>query len=277
MNGLPGASAPIPLPEFPQRTGIYASTGGAGMRRFGIVKGDLDVDFASANPAALATRLLESCAVDPTGVLPKGFFRELSIGKRIECLLVLAAGGRDTALGFPFKCEGCGEEIELELTLLEISEMQHGADLTQSVGADIGGRQIVVRKPTGRDQEEWSRMKFIDERDSARGMMATLAELPELLEGIPPEELGAVEEALEKADPLVNFSCSVRCAECGVLNEHEIDLMETALGMLNRAQKQLIVAVHRLASHYHWSEQEIFAVPDRRRQQYLELIGATRK
>lgn len=275
MNGLPGQL--ITLPGFPQHIRLYASAGDVGLRRFGVFESDLDIDFASANRAALATSLLESCAVDPTGALSEGFFRELLIGKRIECLLVLAAGGRDAALGFPFKCEGCGEEIELELTLREISEMQHEADLTETVCVDIGGSRICFRKPTGRDQEEWSRMKFIDERDAARGMIATLVELSEPLEAIQYEELSAVEEVLEEADPLVNFSCNVSCGECGELNEHEIDLMETALGMLNRAQNQLIVAVHRLASHYHWSEQEIFAVPDWRRQQYLELIGAMRK
>ncbi len=276
MNGLPGTSALIPLPGFPRGIGPDVSAG-VGLRRFGIFEGDLDIDFASVNRAALATRLLESCAVDLTFVLPEGFLRELSIGKRIECLLVLGAGGPDSALGFPFKCAGCGEEIELELTLREISEMQHGADLTDTVGVDIGGRRIDFRKPTGRDQEMWSRMKFIDECDAARGMIATLAELSWPLEAIQTEELSAVEEVLEEADPLVNFSCSVSCGECGKLNKHEIDLMETALGMLNRAQNQLIVAVHRLASHYHWSEKEIFAVPDWRRQQYLELIGAMRK
>lgn len=276
MHGLLGTNALIQLPGFSQSIGPDVSVG-VGLRRFGIFEGDLDIDFASANRATLANSLFEACAVDPTGILSEGFFRELSIGKRIECLLVLAAGGRDAALGFPFKCEGCGEEIELELTLREISEMQHEADLTETVGVDIGGRRIYFRKPTGRDQEEWSRMKFIDERDAARGMIARLAELPGRLEAMKPEKLSAVEEALEEADPLVNFSCGVSCGECGDLNEHEIDLMETALGMLNRAQNQLIVSVHRLASHYHWSEQEIFAVPDWRRQRYCELIGAMRK
>jgi hypothetical protein len=66
----------------------------------------------------------------------------------------------------------------------------------------------------------------------------------------------------------------VECDICGRPNDHEIDLFETALEMLARAQRSLIVSAHRLASHYHWSEREIFAVPEWRRRQYLELIGA---
>ena len=277
MNALSAIGELIPLPGVPQRIGRDVSAGGVGLRRFGIFEDDLGIDFASANRAALVTRLLESCAVDPAGILPDSFFRELSIGKRIECLLVLAAGGPDTVLGFPFKCAGCGEEIELELTLREISEMQSEADLIEMVGVDIGGRQMEFHKPRGCDQEMWGKMIFSDERDAAAGMIGTFAALPGSFEALQPEELSAVEEALDEADPLVNFSCRVSCGECGELNEPEIDLTETALGMLNRTQSQLVVTVHRLASQYHWSEQEIFAIPDWRRQQYLKLTEAIRK
>jgi hypothetical protein len=277
MNALSGTGVLIPLPGFPQRIGRDVSAGGVGLRKFGIFEGDLCIDFVSANRAALVTRLLESCAVDPAGILPDSFFRELSIGKRIECLLVLAAGEPDVALGFPFKCAGCGEEIELELTLREISEMQGEADLIEMVSVDIGSRQMEFRKPTGCDQEIWGEMIFSDERDRAAGMIGTLAVLAGSFKALQPDELSAVEEALDEADPLVNFSCRVSCGECSELNEYETDLTETALGMLNRAQHQLVVTVHRLASHYHWSEQEIFAVPDWRQQQYLELTGAIRK
>jgi hypothetical protein len=277
MNALYGTGGLIPLPRCPQRIGRDVAASGVGLRKFGIFEGDLGLDFASPNRAALVTRLLEACAVDPAGNLPASFFSELSIGQRIECLLVLAAGEPDTAFGFPFKCAGCGEEIELELTLREISQIQGEADLIEMIGVDIGGRRMEFRKPTGRDQEMWGKMVFSDEHDAAAGMIGTLAALPGSLEALEPDELSAVEEGLDEADPLVNFSCRVSCGECGELNEHETDLTETALGMLNRAQKQLVITVHRLASHYHWSEQEIFAIPDWRRQQYLELTGAIKK
>lgn len=266
----------IPLPGFLQRIDPHMSAC-VWLRRFGIFESDLSIDFASAYRAALVTRLLESCTVDPEGILPDSFFLELAIGKRIECLLFLAAGGPDAALGFPLKCAGCGEEIELELTLSEISKMQGEADLTETVSVGIGGRQLKIRKPTGRDQEMWGMMSFRTERDAAVAMIDTLAELPESCETLQHDEFDVVEEALNEADPLVDFSCGVNCGECGELNEHVIDLTETALGMLKRAQNQLVVTVHRLASHYHWSEQQIFAVPDWRRQLYLELIGAKGK
>ncbi len=276
MNTLAVTSSLIPLPGFSLRIDPKVSTG-VRLRRFGIFEGDLSIDFASANRAALVTQLLESCAVDPMGILPDSFFLKLAIGKRVECLLLLAAGGPDTELRFLLKCVSCAEEIEFELKLHEISKMQGEADLMETIGVDIGGRRMKFRKPTGSDQEMWSKMFFNDEHDATVAMLGTLAELPGSLETIHPDELNVVEDVLTEVDPLVDFSCGVSCGECGELNEYEIDLTETALGMLNRAQNHLVVTIHRLASRYHWSEQEIFAVPDWRRQQYLELIGVTRK
>jgi hypothetical protein len=280
MSTLSGTSMLIPLPVFSPRTanGVFADS--AGLRQFGVFEGDLAVDFSSADRAALVTRLLELCVADPGQTLPDGFFRDLSIGKRIECLLVLAAGGPDTALGFPFKCMNCGEEIELELTLSEISAIQQEADCVETVGVDVQGGRLEFRKPTGRDQESWAAQGLNDELKTMAEFIGTLAVRPNMLDTlkiISSDELGVIEAAIEESDPLVDFNCNVNCGECGEWNDFPVDLTETALRMLNQAQDRLVVTIHRLAAHYHWSEKEIFAVPDRRRRQYLELIGTGRK
>lgn len=270
-----GTNQLIPLPEFPLR---YASGSsmrrGVGFRRFGIIEDDLRADFAATNRAALATRLLNVCAVDPDRVLPEDFFRELSVGKRIECLLVLALGGADDALRFPFKCFGCGEELELELTLAEIAALQSEADATVIVGVDVAGRRMKFRKLSGHDQEMLAGAVFSDEYEAATEIIGKLAVDPDALERLAARDVESIEEAMEAADPLVSFDCRVDCGECGQQNDHELDLFETALDMLRRTQRRLVLSVHRLASTYHWSEREIFAVPEWRRQQYLELIGA---
>ncbi len=249
----------------------------AGFRRFGTVEADLAIDFSTPNRATLVTKLLEVCTVDPDGALPDGFFRELSIVNRIECLLILAAGRLDAPLSLVFKCAGCGEDLEFELSVAELSELQREADLIETVGVRFKGRPIEFRKPRGRDQEAWAGMVFRDQRDAAAGMIGTLAVTPGLPENIKASIHTSVEEALDEADPLVNFTCSVSCGECGEPHEYPVDLTETALGLLDRTQRQLVYTVHRLASHYHWSEREIFVVPDWRRQEYLKHIGATRK
>ena len=270
-----GTNQLIPLPEFPLR---YASESsrrrGVGFRRFGIIEDDLRVDFAATNRAALATGLLNVCKVDPDRVLPEDFFRKLSVGKRIECLLVLALGGADDALRFPFKCFGCGEELELELTLAEIAALQSESDATEIIGVDVAGRWMKFRKLSGHDQEMLTRAAFSDEYEAATEIIGKLAVDPDALERLAARDIESIEEAMEAADPLVSFNCRVDCGECGQQNDHELDLFETALDILRRTQRRLVLSVHRLASTYHWNEREIFAVPEWRRQQYLELIGA---
>lgn len=265
----------IPAPGFPGSGRI--SPGGLAFRRFGTTAQDLAVDFDASNRAALVTRLLTLCTVDSSGALPTGFYGELSAGKRLEFLLALAAGGREPAVSLVFKCAGCDEEIELELELAEISELQREADETVAVTLELSGATHEFRKPRGADLEIWGDIVAVDDREAIVRMLETLAVEKEAVGCLSNSDLTAVESALDEADPLVNFVCRVGCGECGEENEFVVDLTETALETLRRAQFQLTVAVHRLASHYHWTEDEIFAVPDRRRRQYLELIAAGRR
>jgi hypothetical protein len=154
--------------------------------------------------------------------------------------------------------------------------MQGEADRTEVVEVSIDERSLVLRKPSGRDQEHWAAMTFRDETDAARAMIGTLAVDPEIADGLGANELGLIDAAMDEADPLVNFLCRIDCSECGSPNEFLIDLTAVALDMLSRLQQQLIVMVHKLASHYHWSEKEVFEVPHPRRKQYLDLIAAGR-
>ncbi len=269
-----GTKQLIPLPELSHLYGSDLSPSrDAGFRRFGIFKDDLGFDFGSPNRAAIATKLLDHCTVDPDRALPKDFYRDMSIGKRIECLIVLALGG-DDALRFPFKCSGCGEELELEMTIGEIAEMQREADGVENVSVELSRGRTDFRRVAGRDQEKLVNKVFLDDIDAAAEIISTIAVGPALLDGLDADDLERVEAAMADADPLVDFQCRIECGECGQLNDREIDLFETALDMLSRAQRRLVLSVHRLAAKYHWSEQEIFAVPEWRRRQYLELIGA---
>jgi hypothetical protein len=79
-------------------------------------------------------------------------------------------------------------------------------------------------------------------------------------------------QVLDDLDPLVNFSLAVTCPHCGLPSQPEIDLGAWALQILQRVQQRLIETVHRLACRYHWTEAEILALPEWRRDRYLALI-----
>lgn len=276
MSSVHSSTAIIPFPVLPPSLADRLPSVRAGMRRFGIYESDLTIDFADGNTSALVTRILGQCTVDPNVIVPEGFFRELSVGKRLEFLLVLAAGEERPVFHFPFYCEGCGQELEMELTLEEVAEIQQKADTLENIGVEIGGQVFSFRKPCGGDQENWAGMVFHDEGEAVRTMIGTLVDDPDITKKLGTEDFDLIEEAMDEADPLVNFQCRIGCSECGAENELRIDLCDVALGMLNRLQRQSIVMVHKLASHYHWSEKEIFDVPHWRRKEYLDLIATGR-
>ena len=164
----------------------------------------------------------------------------------------------------------------MELTLDEIAAIQSRADLIETVDVEVGKHSFLFRKPTGLDQENWANGDFRNGEEAARSMLAILADDPDQTEKLGDMDLDLIDEAMDDADPLVNFRCQIGCLECGAENEFLIDLCDVGLGMLSRLQQQLVVMVHKLASHYNWSEKEIFAVPHWRRTKYLDLIAAGR-
>lgn len=250
--------------------------GEVGLRRFGIVESDLAINFHAENSAALVTKLLEQCTVTSDAKLSTDFFRRLSIGKRLECLLTLAAGEKRMPFAFQFNCGGCNAELEIELTLDEIAAIQREADMIELVNVDVRGEPVAFRKPTGEDQQRWAATVLRDEKQATRAIVHSLAISSDRRIRLRAKDVDTIDEAMNDADPLVNFQCRVHCGECGEANEFFVDLCEVALDILARQQKQLIVFVHKLASHYHWSEREIFEIPHWRRIEYLNLIAAGR-
>ncbi len=62
------------------------------------------------------------------------------------------------------------------------------------------------------------------------------------------------------------------CPECGAANNVDLDPYR----VLARSSDELLRQVHQIATHYHWGEAEILAMPRMRRQRYLDLIDRDR-
>ena len=252
-----------------------------GLRPFGHHEVDLDVDFDRTPRPMLVTQLLERCTRSAgTDSIERNFLWDLPVGKRIECLFRVFASSVESEITIGLRCPdpACGEGSEVSISTEALAELQKDAYTKEHVEVSIGGDVVALRRPTGSDQLAWLESTFTDSDAARRAMVRTLvhhgdeavAARPEM---VPDDCLDGIEEAMEDNDPLVNFKLGVTCPGCEATSRLAIDLEALALRGLRSAQLRLLAAVHRLAAHYHWSEQQIFAVPVWRRAQYLRLIA----
>lgn len=239
-------------------------------RPFGITRDHMDVDFDRPGRPQLVTQLIRSC----TPGVSEDHVWALTVSRRIEALLHIAASGGAAALTLQLHCTGdtCGEPMEVELSREEILGMRPpGEDPpAEPIRITVDGTHYRFRKPTGNDQLSWLESSFTDEENARAAMIRTLCLDPGL--PITPQWIAAVDEGMRTADPLVHFTLTVSCPACGRESVFPVDLETLLLRRLRDAQKVLFDTVHRLASHYHWSESQVLDVPPHRRSYYLTRI-----
>jgi hypothetical protein len=273
------------LPAIPAETQARFEAGILFLRPFGQMAEDLEINFQGLRPE-VEVQILCGCTQDHQGKpCDRNLFWHLEVGKRTECLVTLAMLERHGHGTIELRCANpqCQQMLEIELSTSELASLQSGASATNAPvhPVQIGDDTVLIRKPTGLDQLQWLEQALTDESTLIRSMLTTLVsqEQQESLQRLwveQPDWVRATRQALSQVmtslDPLVNFSLSVACPECEAQAQYALDLGAWALRKLERTQKQLLRLVHRLASHYHWSEAEIFAIPPWRRQHYLALI-----
>ena len=265
----------VPFPPLPEWLPVDPAYRPVTLRAFGGDIGDLAVDFSGAGRPWLITSLLARCSQTSGGSpAPEQAIWDLPVSTRIAAIVWLAAAGQTRPLAWRVHCRyaDCGAEGELELGIDEIEALLAEAHLDQLVPVTIGSRTARLRRPTGGDQRQW-----LDTGADGLAIAAALLVEPSLetlsAEGITVDEMNAsIDRAMEEYDPLVDFHLDVGCPQCGRPTAHAPDLAAGALERLWVAQLHLIEQVHRLASHYHWTEDEIAKIPSWRRQAYLSCI-----
>ena len=269
-----------PFPNLPEVVKARYAVRDLALRPFGLYESDLNVDFDRTPRPVLVTHLIECCTRDAQKErVEQSLFWHLPVGKRIECLLTLLLSGTGSEIPVAFRCPNttCGERSEIEIAIEEVAALQEEAYAADRVEVPIENEVLALRRPTGSDQLVWLEGNFKDSGAAQRAMVRTL--LLSGAEGVDvhgdtlrDEWLDRIEDAMEEHDPLVNFKLRVKCPFCESDHLVTIDLEELSLRRLRQAQLRLLASVHRLAAHYHWSEQQIFAVPYWRRAHYLSLI-----
>jgi hypothetical protein len=268
-------SPTVPFPLLPEWLSIESGERPVALRSFGADMRDLAVEFAGMQRPCLVTNLLTRCAQTLSGAPPpEHVIWELPLSSRIQAILALSAAHSARPLAWRVRCHqpGCGAEGELELELAELEAFAARANSAKLVPLGIGNRKVWLRRPTGWDQRQW-----LEQGSELAPVAASLLVNPSFEElqadGIDLGQIGdSIDQAMDEYDPLVGFHLNVVCQECGRPTAQAPDLLAAALDRLWRVQFDLIEQVHRLASHYHWTEDEIAQVPQWRRQAYLACI-----
>ena len=246
------ACEPMDAPEMP-----------VAMRPFGC-SADLDLEFASGDRPALVTALLAQCM----GADAQHWWAR-TVGERVAALLHLyGLNERLDRVELGARCLGvdCGESFAFELPLTELAALAPTDDSWSLALPD--GRTLRLRRPTGSDLKRWR----------AQGPATRGAALQAILQDLAPgqplaaEDETALAEGLAESDPLVDLRVAARCPACGHGQEVAVDLEGLVLTRFAARQRELLLEVHRLARHYGWTEDQVLAVPPRRRAEYLALI-----
>ncbi len=274
------SSSPLGFPVVPASLAVaFGVSLPLGYRRYGLGLEDLEIDFQQPLRPQIETDILAACTRDAQGHrLNPEFFWRWGVSDRTAGLLSVVALELGPTLALTVTCPSCQQVMEVAIALDALHQLQ--PEVAQEVATvSLNQQDLQVRRPTGQDQLTWLTQAAQGDPPDLQTMLHSLLvtqHSEESLSDSLPEDLNpvlpALNQALDDLDPLVNFSLAVTCPHCGQLAQPEIDLGAWALRSLRRVQQRLIETVHRLACRYHWSEREILALPQWRRDRYLVLI-----
>lgn len=233
-------------------------------------------------PAEQSTALLTRCVTRLGGRrdVAADDIRALSIGDREALLLRLCTSVAGERIEASLQCtiEDCGERLEIEVDVERLLAAPYPTGMeVHEVDLDCETDQVRVRfrLPTVRDQELAAHVALTDPRFAGRALVdaivVSVERAGEPLPAVPGEFVEHLASAVERLDPLAETRLAATCPVCGRTSDVLLDAGEFLASLLSRPD-QLYRELHLIASHYHWSEADILALPLERRWLYVGMI-----
>jgi hypothetical protein len=237
--------------------------------------GELELLIAEAPRRARSfhdavSRVLSAAVEDLDGsALSHAHAHELCVGDRqflMQRVSVLLGNARQW---LEASCPECEKpfEVEVDLETLPVGEAGAGFPFVE-VETRIG--KLRLRVPSGADQSALEPLGRgeVAERELLRRCVVG-GELPARLAL---DDIARIDAALEAVSPWIVTELAAQCPEC----KTECTVPLDPYASLRGSARQILDDVHALASHYHWSEAEILALPRARRRLYLSRIDRAR-
>ena len=179
---------------------------------------------------------------------------ERAFGDRIESTLV---------------CERCAQPFELCFLLSELTESirkPRSVDGWRHLG---NGRfttatGVSFRLPTGNDELAVARLS---PKEAESSLLSRCAEIDAW-----PGGANAFEEMLDEIAPLLDLELKANCPECGHIHTLQFDIQRYLLGVIVGERRRLLAEIHRIATAYAWSLNEILSLTRSDRRRFVDLI-----
>jgi hypothetical protein len=199
----------------------------------------------------------------------------LPLGERDARLLTLRAalfGPRAESLAH---CPACGETAEIAL---DVRDLQAEPAASGPLEIERDGLRLRFRLPDSTDLLAVEGLLDPEEggrRIAARCLLRAERDGgPVGFENLSEEDLAALEERMEEADPGAELRLGLGCPACGHAWNELFDPARFLRAELDREAGRLLDEIHWLARAYGWTEEEALKLSPRRRRAYLERIGA---
>jgi hypothetical protein len=225
--------------------------------------------------------LLEQAAV-MLGVacpdLSPGDVDALSIGEQDARLLALRERTFGPQIDGFAECPRCREPLEFTLRAPDLRAAPAPEAKADDRVITVRGYEVRFRLLTGRDL---AAAATCGNAASARRLLAERCVVSARKNGqevsarrLPESVVARLAARLAECDPQADLALDFACPACGHGWTALLDVAAFFWIELSAYARRLLGEVHTLALAYHWPEADILAMSARRRQAYLDMVGA---
>ncbi len=236
---------------------------------------------AASGPSTTTTLLASSVeAIGAYKPVEAAHVAALSRGDRQRLMLALRAQLFGESLSLVVRCPvpSCGEAADVELSIDELAP-EPVTPSPEVIHCEVDGQEIVLREPTGHDDEVLTATGRDRAELSARLWARLVLSIgdregidPAGWQALAPELRQGIALALAEHGSELDLRFVSRCPVCDGLLEFTVDPFELLRRELAAGTDRLAAEVHSLAFYYHWSEADILALPRTSRWTYIDLV-----
>ena len=214
-----------------------------------------------------AIKLLTNLTVQPAYTNETVSIAKIAIADRDYLLSGIYKYTYGSQIDSTLRCQACKQPYDVSFSLDGLVEhIRSGALAVQT--DDDGFYKLDdncrFRLPTGEDElAVWG----LTAAEAGPVMLQRCLPQP-----VSDEKTSEIEQIMEKIAPILSTDIGVNCPECGNTQNVKFDMQSFLLGKMKNERKRVASEVHRIASAYKWSHQEIMDLPRSLRQTYSNLI-----